>query len=134
VVLQGVILPFQVTATGDVANGMDPDLAVSKVQLVLSTRPGEVDWRPDFGCAIHTLRHQNNTDVLGGLAGVWIRKAFTDWLPNYVLTSVTPLISGRTLALTVKFNLRSATGAPLFPRDLETQIQVPLAAAAAVAS
>jgi phage baseplate assembly protein W len=133
-VLQGVLLPFVVTSTGDVANGTDNDLAISKVTLVLGTRPGELDWRPDFGCGIHLLRHQNNTDVLAAMAGVYIRQAFANWLPSLMLTTIKPTLDGRSLRFAVGFNIRSATGAPLLPRDLTAQIAVPLAAASVISS
>ena len=133
-VLQGVLLPFVVTSTGDVANGNGCDLAIAKVTLVLGTRPGEIDWRPDFGCGIHLLRHQNNTDMLAAMAGIHVRKSFADWLPSYVLTAIKPTVDGRNLRLAVGFNQRSATGAPLYPRDLMAQVAVALAAASVLAS
>jgi phage baseplate assembly protein W len=133
-VITGVLLPFVVTGTGDVASGSGDDLAIAKVELVLGTRPGEVDWRPDFGCGIHLLRHQNNTPVLTAMATYYIRTAFVKWLTSYTFVGVKPTIDGRSLTLAVYFNQRSASGAPLFPRDLSAQAQVALVPSATITS
>ncbi len=127
----GIIVPFERSPTGDFATGSDAELAISKVIQVLGTQPGELDWRPDFGCNLRGLRHQNNTLMLHAMAEERIKDAFADWLPSLVLKSISFAMKGRRLRCTISFNGRTSSVAPRFPKDLDTEIEVELGSGAA---
>jgi hypothetical protein len=113
--LRGLLTPFRRDRKRDFASGDGDDLLASKVLQVLATEgatarsSGELPWRTAFGTPLQLLRHQNNDVALTELARVYVRDAFTRWLPEATLVAVAVHRSGTELALRVRF--RAASGA-----------------------
>jgi phage baseplate assembly protein W len=64
-----------------------------RVLTVLSTRPGSLPWRPDFGTRLSDLVGQPASPTLLNEAEWRVREALTRWLPD------TPVVSCRAEAV-----------------------------------
>ncbi len=64
-----------------------------RVLTVLSTRPGSLPWRPDFGTRLADLVGQPASPTLLNEAEWRVREALTRWLPD------TPVVSCRAEAV-----------------------------------
>ncbi len=69
--------------------GSAPDLLVSggdalafRVEQLLSTRPGDIPWMPEFGLDLRALVGEGATGVTLDLARSRITQAITRWLPE----------------------------------------------------
>jgi len=59
------------------------------IWLILATAPGERRMRPDFGCGIHDLVFQANTNALHSLVTDRVRTALVTWEPRIDVLDVT---------------------------------------------
>lgn len=121
-------IPVRLVANGDFATVTDAEGAVAKVMVLLGTQPGELDWRPEFGCNLRQFRHKNLTPSLEAVARARIQDAFDRWLPSLVLTNATFERDKRTFRVRVFFNSRTGSATPRFPSDLQADIQINLGA------
>jgi len=83
----GLLIPLRRVGADFAAGDGDAQLR-SKVLQVLGTSPGELPWRPSFGCGLRALKHQSNDTVLAEIARVRIRDSFATWLPEVHLVTV----------------------------------------------
>ena len=93
---------------------------------------GEIPWRPEFGSRLHQLRHQNNNDVLAGLAHAYAIEALQRWEPRVRLkaTSVskesTPGGGENVLAIGVVYDVIDVNvdGNQVVVRDVTQQVSL----------
>lgn len=79
---------------GDPGPGVDGRAeVVQRVLTVLSTRPGILPWRPDFGTALDDLLGQPASPTLLNEAEWRVRDAMARWMPD------TPVLSCRAEAV-----------------------------------
>ncbi len=86
---------------------------VWQVRMVLETRPGQLPWRPEFGCDLDGLAGKPATDAHLRQARLRIESALSRWVPGVRI-------------LQLRVGLRSAVGAGA----LHDRRQVPVAEAA----
>jgi phage baseplate assembly protein W len=78
------------------------------VSLILSTRPGERQMLPEFGCRIHDLLFAPNTSTTASTIAHYVRSALARWEPRIKLTSVSsePQPNG-TIKVQVEYTIRT---------------------------
>lgn len=55
---------------------------LTRVRLVLETRPGRLPWRPDFGCDLASLAGQPASGATLQLARTRVEAALRTWVPE----------------------------------------------------
>jgi hypothetical protein len=127
---RGLIHPFRRNRTSDFQNEFGPKLIKSAVSQILGTvaateiAQGEVPWRPNFGSAIHLLKHQPQNETLQNLARIHVVEAIQRWEPRVKITDVRVERKDTKLILNVRFNFIDLnTGSVVFP-DLEASIVI----------
>lgn len=65
----------------------DEALAV-RVLTVLGTRPGQLPWRPAFGCALHEVVGRSITGAVLGQARYAIETSLRRWLPDVTIEAL----------------------------------------------
>lgn len=60
----------------------------TRVRMVLETRPGQVPWRPDFGCDLESLVGESTTGELISKARWRIEAALRQWIPDATVDKV----------------------------------------------
>ena len=84
---RGLIHPFQ-RDLDDFANADGAQELQSRIEQVLGTRGtapneiGELPWRPEFGSALHRLRHRNMQEAIVELAREHVGGALRRWVPE----------------------------------------------------
>ncbi len=58
-----------------------------RIQLVLSTRPGDLAWKPEFGCDLAQLVGTPTSNVTRVLAETAITAALQTWIPEVSVRS-----------------------------------------------
>ena len=58
------------------------------VSVILSTKPGERQMLPDFGCRIHELLFAPNTSVTASIVAHYVKAALGRWEPRIEVTEV----------------------------------------------
>ncbi len=106
----GLLIPLR-RVGADFANGDGDAQLRSQVVQLLATAPGELPWRPSFGCGLRLLKHQNNDTVLGELARVRIRDGFARWLPEVQLAAVEVQRNDTSVQLRVRWRHRGVADA-----------------------
>jgi uncharacterized protein len=80
------------------------------VRLILETAPGERQMRADFGCGIHDLVFQANTEALRGLVRERVQDSLVRWEPRIDVLDVrveTPPDAGNYLLIRIDYRVRS---------------------------
>jgi phage baseplate assembly protein W len=82
----GIQTPFQRDGKQSfAAAGGDVHLK-SKIQQVLTTRIGELQWNPEFGSNLDRLRHMDNDADIEPIARRYTVDALEQWVPEIVVT------------------------------------------------
>ncbi len=58
------------------------------ISIILSTRPGERQMLPEFGCRIHDMLFAPNTSSTASTIAHYVRSAIGRWEPRVEVTSV----------------------------------------------
>jgi phage baseplate assembly protein W len=72
---RGWRFPIRITTAGGVAMAEGEEKVRQSIEIILATSPGEVPMTPDFGCGVHDLVLEANTEALHGLATQSVRDA-----------------------------------------------------------
>ena len=68
---------------------LGPEEALTqRLQMVLDTRPGQVPWRPDFGCDLEGLVGEPATSQNLRRAQQLVEGALQNWMPDVDVVSV----------------------------------------------
>lgn len=76
-------------ATGGVAMSEAEENIRQCISVILSTRPGERQMLPQFGCRIHELLFAPNTRATSALVAHHVEEALLNWEPRIEVTRVT---------------------------------------------
>ncbi len=78
------------------------------VSIILSTRPGERQMLPEFGCRIHDLLFAPNTAATASTVSHYVRSALGRWEPRIEVTGVKsePQSTG-TIHVQVEYTIRT---------------------------
>lgn len=60
----------------------------TRVRMVLETRPGQMPWRPTFGCDLARFVGRSATGTLLNDASSTVRNALETWLPDVKVEAV----------------------------------------------
>ena len=85
---RGIAFPFARRPGRPVAYSAGMEKIEQSIRLVLATAPGERLMRPGFGCGIHDLVGQPNTDALRGLVAGRVSDALGRWEPRIDLLDI----------------------------------------------
>jgi phage baseplate assembly protein W len=78
------------------------------VTVILSTKPGERQMLPDFGCRIHELMFAPNTPAISTMIALHVESALTLWEPRVTLTNVDAWPEpGGTIRVAVSYTIKS---------------------------
>ena len=134
----GITRPFHRDNNGGITAAGGADLVRACLGQLLRTRgtfrgvPGEIPWRPTFGCALGVLKHRGNDDQHRDLALIYIQDAVDRWEPRIRLTGIDLVprtLAGRTaLLVQVRYHMidsNTARSATAFSR--EESVEIPLA-------
>jgi uncharacterized protein len=72
---RGWRFPVRITSTGGIALSDGEEKVRQSIEIILATSPGEYPMSPDFGCGVHDLVLEANTEALHGLATQRVRDA-----------------------------------------------------------
>ena len=72
---RGWRFPIGVTSTGGIAMRAGEEKVRQSIEIILATAPGEFPMTPEFGCGMHDLVLEANTEALHGLAVRSVRDA-----------------------------------------------------------
>jgi phage baseplate assembly protein W len=72
---RGWRFPIRVTSAGGIAMSEGEEKVRQSIEIILATSPGEYPMSPDFGCGVHDLVLEANTEALHGLATQRVRDA-----------------------------------------------------------
>ncbi len=74
---------------GSLRPWVSPEEALSaKIRMILETRPGQLPWRPDFGCDLRGLIGRQANDETLVKARYEVQTALSRWLPDVDVQSV----------------------------------------------
>lgn len=86
---QGWSFPFGFdSANGQVALSSDEQNIRECISIILSTRPGERQMMPSFGCRIHELLFAPNTAGTATMVAHHVSEALTRWEPRIEVIDV----------------------------------------------
>lgn len=100
-----------------------------RVRFVLETRPGQLPWRPDFGCDLEGLTGRPADATLLREARLRIEAALTRWLPDLSIRALRVAVRSRvgTSELTAFRHVPAAEAALLrFGADAELVLELEL--------
>jgi uncharacterized protein len=80
--------PVHVNPRGGLSYSSAEQKIQESIWLVLATRPGERQMRPDFGCGIHSYVFAPNNPTTHGHLIHEVRRALTEWEPRIDVQSV----------------------------------------------
>lgn len=78
-------VPAAMPLDGLRSNLSPAELIAQQVQIVIGTRPGQVPWRPDFGCDLSSLVGQPASSKNVDRARSLIERALGEFLPDVEL-------------------------------------------------
>ncbi|PJF45065.1 MAG: baseplate protein [Phototrophicales bacterium] len=85
---RGFAFPPQIDSQGKLAlTGNESEISQA-IHVILNTAPGERIMRPDFGCRIHELVFEPNTEETHAKAARFVREALNMWEPRIDLQDV----------------------------------------------
>ncbi len=104
---RGFSFPFSFDpATGGVALSSDEENIRENISVLLSTRLGERQMLPDYGCRIHELLFAPQTHATATLAAAYVEEALARWEPRIkaVRVDASTQVNG-TLSLRVEYKI-----------------------------
>ena len=78
----GFAFPMEIDAQGGAAMSWDDENIRQSMKLILGTAPGERMMRPDFGCAIHDIIFEPNTELTAARVEHEVKKAIIEFEPR----------------------------------------------------
>jgi phage baseplate assembly protein W len=79
---RGWRFPVQPDGHGHLGLAAGEQSIEESIWLILGTAPGERVMRPDFGCGIHQLVFEANSDLLHAAVAADVRQALVRWEPR----------------------------------------------------
>ena len=78
----GFAFPMEIDAQGGAALTWDDENIRQSMMLILVTAPGERMMRPTFGCAIHDIIFEPNTELTAARVSHEVKKAIIEFEPR----------------------------------------------------
>jgi phage baseplate assembly protein W len=72
---RGWRFPIRIASGGGIAMSEGEEKVRQSIEIILATSPGEFSMSPEFGCGVHDLVLEANTEALHGLATQRVRDA-----------------------------------------------------------
>jgi phage baseplate assembly protein W len=87
----------------------------TRVRMVLETRPGQIPWRPEFGCDLQSLVGEAAGPQLLNLARWRVEAALKRWIPDVTIdqVNVTVVVASHMNALVASRDVPTAEAALL---------------------
>lgn len=85
----GLVRPIQRAGGNDFVAAGGERLIRSAIGQILGTKPGDLRWRPSFGCDLERFRHANMDEGLLALVRAAVAGALRIYEPRIQLTNVT---------------------------------------------
>ena len=103
---KGWAFPIQVSASGGIQMRTGEDDIREAIGIILRTRLGERDMRPQFGSGIDELVFDPNDAGLAGRVEFLVRKALEHWEPRIIVKEVRARGDSETLEVDVRYVVR----------------------------
>ena len=78
----GFSFPMEIDAQGGAAMSSDDENIRQSMKLILGTAPGERLMRPTFGCAIHDIIFEPNTELTAARIEHEVKKSIVEFEPR----------------------------------------------------
>lgn len=107
----GLAFPIRPTVSGKLSLITSEEKIRQSLLLVLSTAPGERQMRPEFGCGIHDLVFQPNTETMRVMVQNQVRDALIRWEPRIDVMDVrveTPPEARNFLIIRIDYRIRTS--------------------------
>ncbi|MFN8451282.1 MAG: GPW/gp25 family protein [Anaerolineae bacterium] len=107
----GWAFPIRPTLTGELSLVTSEEKIRQSLLLILSTAPGERQMRPEFGCGIHDLVFQPNTETMRVMVQNQVRDALIRWEPRIDVMDVrveTPPEARNFLIIRIDYRIRTS--------------------------
>jgi phage baseplate assembly protein W len=117
---RGFSFPFHFDpATGGVALSSDEENIRENITILLSTRPGERQMLPGYGCRVHELLFAPHTSATSTQAAAYVEEAITRWEPRVKVLHVDARSSANgTLALRVEYKIVATDRTEVLTQDV----------------
>jgi phage baseplate assembly protein W len=88
-IIHSIRFPFSIDGgLGRLREEIDYDAhIVQLIKQVLFTAPGERVNRPDFGCGLHRMVFEPNSELTAGMLELTINESLERWLGTVIVTS-----------------------------------------------
>jgi Bacteriophage baseplate protein W len=106
----GLAFPVRPDPTRALPTASGAEKVRQSIWLILATAPGERRMRPDFGCGIHDLVFQANTQALHTTVTERVRTALLTWEPRIDVLDVTveaPSDATNFLLIRISYRIRA---------------------------
>ncbi|QUQ65634.1 GPW/gp25 family protein [Kutzneria sp. CA-103260] len=106
----GLAFPVRPDPTRALPTASGAEKVRQSIWLILATAPGERRMRPDFGCGIHDLVFQANTQALHTTVTERVRTALLTWEPRIDVLDVTveaPADATNFLLIRISYRIRA---------------------------
>ena len=122
----GLIRPLQRLGGNDFVTAEGEALIASAVKQILSTRPGELPWRPSFGMNLEVYRHQNNNEGLAALIADSVVEALQLWEPRLEISEAFVSIEDSTINVRVVWQVvsRASTGSNVLLGPVQQEVEI----------
>lgn len=111
---RGWRFPIRITPAGGIAMGEGEEKVRQSIEIILATSPGEYPMRPDFGCGVHDLVLEANTEALQGLATQRVRDALVRSEPRIDVLDVRARAGSNDAQLIVEVDYRLRSNNAVF--------------------
>jgi uncharacterized protein len=103
---RGWRFPIRTTSGGGIAMSEGEEKVRQSIEIILATSPGEFSMSPDFGCGVHDLVFEANTEALHGLATQRVRDALVRNEPRIDVLDVRARSGGDDSELVIEVDYR----------------------------
>ncbi len=107
----GWAFPIRLTISGELRLVTSEEKIRQSLLLILSTAPGERQMRQEFGCGIHDLVFQPNTETMRVMVQNQVRDALIRWEPRIDVMDVrveTPSEARNFLIIRIDYRIRTS--------------------------
>ena len=104
---RGLITPLRRLGPADFSSGAGILLVRSCIRQIISTRRGELPWKPQFGTLVDRMRHKINNEALETAVASDLMEAITAWEPRVNQVSIAVKRSGNMLVATIDWAIIS---------------------------
>jgi phage baseplate assembly protein W len=103
----GLIRPLRRINGNDFVHGVGESVVRSAIKQILTTKPGELPWRPEFGTDLERFRHRNGANALAQEVAEECSESIARWEPRVKVSGVAAQIEDNIIYVKVAWAIFS---------------------------